>query len=141
MNAVILIESRIAGDACEEEGHELDAARPCSLGKQVVKRLRIPGTHVRRSFHLHEKYPGSRLRDTNSCENCLDVLSQRLRVETPQAIVGAGLQHYHIRGRAQHPVDPPKRAGRCLATYAGIDDARGVSGRIEHLSNDGGVRL
>ena len=141
MDAVILIEIGIAGDAFKEEGHELDTARPCSLGKQVVKRLRIPGTHVWQSFHLHEKYPGSRLRGTNSCENCLDVLAQRLQVEPPQAIVGAGLEEYHIRRRAQHPVDSSKRTGRGLATDAGIDDARRVSGRIEHLPDDGGVRL
>src|ERR1700694_3072490 len=65
VHTVVLIEGRITCDALEEERHQLDAARPGCLGKQVVKRLRIPGTHVRWCFHLHEKYPGSRLLGTN----------------------------------------------------------------------------
>jgi hypothetical protein len=141
VDAVGLVQSRLARDAVEQEGHESRVARPSELRVDRAKASPVVLSVVRQRFHGHEHELRRRLLSAGLVEDRLDVLPRGNGVLAPQTVVRPRLDDEHRHGLPEEPAQAAPRAGRCLAAHSRVDHAVAQAGRVDLPLDEGGVRL
>ena len=142
MDAVGLVEPRVARDAVEQERQQRRAVGPGELG---VERAGSGGGSRRRSWAAPPSPPArgaasAALRRAASRIAC-DVRSASRRGPGRAGRRWPRLDHEHRHRLAQQPVEAAPRAGRGLAAHAGVDDAVAQSRRVDLLLDERGEGL
>src|SRR4051812_27079738 len=140
MNAIALVERRIAGDLCEQERKKRHLVLFREIGKRLTKRYDVLGTEVRRRFHAgqqHRDVPGLRALDDRG-----EVLLHLRDRQSAQAVVRAKFEDENTYvGLIERPVETLQAGRRGVARDTRVDDVQWIVGVVELLLQQRGIRL
>jgi hypothetical protein len=141
VDAVGLVEARLARDAVEQERHQRRAVGPRQLRVDGAEAPAVGLPVVRQGFHGREHELRRRLLPFRLVEDRLDALARGLGLLAPQAVVRPRLDDEDGHGLAQEPPQAPPGAGRGLPAHPGVDHAVAQARRVDLPLHEGGIRL
>src|SRR5688572_11949376 len=139
MNAVTLVQRRVARDAKQQKWHKPDVVFLREVRIHLSKSARVFRSVIRRRFHAREHHGNvPRLRAfQDECE----VFLHLIRRQPAQAIVGAQREHERMHIAIERPVEPPRSARGRITRYAGVDDLEVVSVFLQLLADQRRIAL
>jgi len=111
VNAVGLVEGIHAADPREEEGDEREVELTGHVRVHRSEAGGVVGAEVGRRLHPQEENGRGRILGARRLDDRPEVAPQRVGIESPEAVVGAGLEHEHRHRLLQeplHPLDGPR---------------------------------
>lgn len=139
MDAVLLIEGAVGGDAVEEERVE---DRTVSGGKIAVDRVEtgaIVRAEVRRRQHAGEQHRQAALAEPG--EQTIEAVAGDCGIDAAERVVGAELDDHGVGVVAHRPVDPRQAVAGGVAGDSGVDDRDVMAAGAEGGFEPGGERL
>src|SRR5262245_33849332 len=110
MDAVLLVERGIPGDAVEEKWNERHVIRVCDLAIDRTELARILLAEIRRRLDAEEQHASvPRLR---TFDDRREIRAKLRRGEPAQAVVPAERHDEHAHVALHRPVEPPKASRR-----------------------------
>ena len=123
MQAVMLHEAKVGGDAIEEERVEQRAIFGRKLRIDAFEGPAVIGPEIRCRAHAAEKNGNVAIGE--ALQDRLDRGARHLRLDPAQHVVGAELDDHGVGAFRHRPIEPRQPAGSGIAGDAGIDDLRG----------------
>ena len=140
MDAVRLVERRLARDLVEQEREERDVVLSGEIAIHLPERYGVFRTEVRRRFHAREQDGDAFF--LRALDDRGEVLLHLRHRQAAKAVVGAELQDQDADvPLAERPLDPLQPRGRRVAGDAGVDDFPLVAVDVELLLEQRRKRL
>ena len=135
MDAVILVEGRIGGDAVEEERIEGDPMAGGNGAVDAVECSAVFGAQIRRRLHAdnQDRHP----RRFQSADDGIQIRRRGDRVEPPQSVVGAQFDDRRVGLVGEGPVKACQAAGGGIAGNPGVDDPNRLAGGAQRCLETG----